>query len=191
MRSLLYYFARKPLFTLAFIFSRLPFWALLLAFSLGYIDGTSTVFAAVFVLFSRGYVEQEISFGRPVARFLSTALIKPLLIITGVFLFVAAYPFLLYFLASEDIYIQTGFIILLILAAYLLLFAGRETFGVNTFGVRGLAKPSGSLSVRLLITFFWFYVLAGGDHVLLIVSALVTIFMLEAYQFTRKYEGII
>ncbi|QAR31936.1 hypothetical protein EP073_00525 [Geovibrio thiophilus] len=191
MRSLFLYFARNPLFALAFIFSRLPFWALLISFSFGYIDAPGTVFTAVLVFFSRGYVEQEISFGHPVSRFFSTALIKPLLIITGIFLFVAAYPFLLYFLASEDIYIQTGFIILLILAAYLLLFAGRETFGLNTFGVRGLRKPSGSLSVRLLITFFWVYILAGNDHLWLIIPALLTVFILEVYQFTKKYEGII
>jgi hypothetical protein len=191
MRSLTVYALRNPLFALSFIFSRLPFWVLLLSFSLGYIDGSSTVFMAVFVLFSRGYVEQEISFGRPVSRFFSTALIKPLLVITGVFLFVAAYPFLLYFLASEDIYIQTGFIILLILAAYMLLFAGRETFGMNTFGVRGLKKPSESFFMRMLIVFFWIYILTGGDKIWFVVPSLIVILVLETYQFTRKYEGII
>lgn len=191
MQNIFPYFARNPLFSLAFIFSRIPFWVLIAAFSFGYTDGVSTVFAAAVMLFSRGYVEQEISADAPLPRFLSASVFRPLLTLFSILLFVLAYPLLLYFLATEDIYIQTGFIILLILTAYLLLYAGSDRFGLSTFGIRGLKNPSGSFFARAAIFFLWFYILIGGDMPFFVILAFAVIMFLEVYDFTKRYEGII
>lgn len=191
MYSLFNYCTHNPIFAISFIFSRIPLWVLLAMFSLGYLDPINTGFGAIFLLFARGYVEQEISVGVPTLSFFKTAVLKPLLVIIGIFLFIAVYPFLLYFLASEDIYMQTGFMILLIFAVYLWITAGREAFGVSVFGIKGLKRPTGKVSIRILITFLWIYVLTGQDGFYFTIPTLLTILFLEFYQFTVKYEGII
>jgi hypothetical protein len=191
LQNILPYLAQNPLFSLAFIFSRIPFWVLIASFSLGYIDGISALIGVAVALFSKGYVEQEISSASPIIRFLSTSVFKPLLALMTILLLVMAYPFLLYFLATEDIYIQTGFIVLLIFTAYILLYARLDRFGLETFGVRGLKRPSGSWPARFTIFFFWLYILFGGDKPIFIVTAFSIIMFLEVYDFTKRYEGIL
>jgi hypothetical protein len=66
----------------------------------------------------------------------------------------------------------------------------RESFGKSTFGLSSLPQPR-SFGLRLIVVFFWVYVIFGGDFAAYTTIAMIVILLLEMYIFTKKYEGII
>jgi hypothetical protein len=190
VNSLTGYLIDNPIFAVSFIFSRIPFWVLYFAFALGYMDGLSAVLAAVVILFAKGYVNQEVCAGNSAGAFFSTALLGPLKLLLGLILFVLLYPLLIVFLSAAPLLDQFLMLALIGCGVVFWLLKRRESFGKSTFGLSSLPQPR-SFGLRLIVVFFWVYVIFGGDFAAYTTIAMIVILLLEMYIFTKKYEGII